>query len=330
MNDYWLKIGCFLTGYNYKIIKDSSEASTKAVKKYLSALIIVCILWAYIGFAFSQRYIHTSMFGSVCIAFIMLVIIIQIERQIILTTGRATWALLFRSIIAVIMAVIGSIIIDQIIFKDDVEIQQITNIQEKVDKILTIKTKLLDNDIATLDSLIARKEKERNKIINEVTRKPFVKGSTVEKRNHVIKVSNRNASKDSIITRTDVTLTDIVNPKAELIPSIDLQIANLRTQVADKQKARINIRQNLENEFRSKTGFLDELKTLISILVSHYIALIVWILIFLFFLSLEIFILVIKIGDVKNDYDKIILHQMNMRVKMIEELANQYSKNIVE
>jgi len=330
MNDYWLKIGCFLTGYNYSIVKSSSEASSKAVKKYLSALIIVCILWAYIGYAFSQRYIHTTVFGSLCIASIMLIIIIQIERQIILTTGKATWALLFRVIIALIMAVIGSIIIDQIIFKDDVEIQQISNIQEKVDKILSIKTKLLDNEIAMYDSLIAKKEEERSKIILEITRKPFIKGSTVEKRNHVIKISTKNSTKDSIVSRTDVTLTDIVNPKAEIIPTIDLQINNLRSQIAEKHKARINIRQNLENEFKSKSGFLDELKTLISILISHYVALIVWILIFLFFLSLEIFILVIKIGDVKNDYDKIILHQMNMRVKMIEELANRYSKNIIE
>ena len=38
MRDLWLKTGCFLTGYNYIIIKNSSEASAKSVKKYLSAL----------------------------------------------------------------------------------------------------------------------------------------------------------------------------------------------------------------------------------------------------------------------------------------------------
>lgn len=86
----------------------------------------------------------------------------------------------------------------------------------------------------------------------------------------------------------------------------------------------------MENDLKSKTGFLDEMNTLISILISHTVALIVWILIFVFFLSLEIFVLVIKFGDSKNDYEKAILYQMNSRILMIDELENQYSKTIIK
>jgi hypothetical protein len=37
MNNWWLKFGCFLTGYNYNILDASSEISAKAVKRYTSA-----------------------------------------------------------------------------------------------------------------------------------------------------------------------------------------------------------------------------------------------------------------------------------------------------
>lgn len=321
MNDYWLKLGCFLTEYNYNLIKNSSEASAKAVKKYLSALIIISILWGFIGFSFAQRYLHTGTFASFIVAFVMVVIVIQIERQIILTTGRNRMAQIFRSIIAVVMAIVGSIIIDQIIFKEDLETEKISSIQEKVNKVLATKTAQLDLEIASIDTLIFKKEEERRLLIDEITKHPFVKGTTAEKKNHIVKVSNASGNqRDSVITRTDFTITDVINPKSSMLPTVDKQIADLLLQKTEKQKSRINIRDNLEKEYKEKTGFLDELKTLISILTSHPIAIIVWILIFIFFLSLEIFVLVIKFGDIKNDYDKIILHQMEMRIKMIEEL----------
>ncbi|MBK8883925.1 MAG: DUF4407 domain-containing protein [Bacteroidales bacterium] len=78
---------------------------------------------------------------------------------------------------------------------------------------------------------------------------------------------------------------------------------------------------NSETELSSKTGFLDELKTLFSILFSSWIAMVVWIMFFLFLMSIEVFVLVNKFGDEKNDYDSIILHQKDVRIKMLNKLS---------
>ena len=331
MKDSWLKFGCFLTGYNYIIVKNSSEASAKCVKKYLSALIIVSILWSFIGFAFSNRYLHAGIIGSICVSIIMVIIVIQIERQIILTTGRNNFAIIFRALIAIVMAIVGSIIIDQIIFKEDIEIQKISKVQKDVNDILLSKTTQLDAEIDALDTLIIKKEIERAALIDEITRNPFVKSSTSESKNHLVKVQDSNGmTRDTLIAKTDFKISDAINPKANLILSVDQLISDLRIEKSGKQKSRITIREDLEKDLKTKTGFIDELNTLISILISHTIALIIWILIFIFFLSLEVFVLFIKFGDVKNDYDKVILYQMDIRIQMIEELANQYSKNTLK
>ena len=59
-----------------------------------------------------------------------------------------------------------------------------------------------------------------------MTRKPFVKGSTSERKSHIIKVTdNKGNAYDSIVTRTDLTLTDVANPKVALIATTDEQIA---------------------------------------------------------------------------------------------------------
>src|SRR5690349_11686814 len=86
MRDKWLRVGCFLIGYNFPIVRGSSELSIKRVIKYTSALFIVCILWAFIGFAFTSRYLdgrwYTSFFGMI----VMVFLVVQIERQVILSS----------------------------------------------------------------------------------------------------------------------------------------------------------------------------------------------------------------------------------------------------
>ena len=82
------------------------------------------------------------------------------------------------------------------------------------------------------------------------------------------------------------------------------------------------MQQVLEEELKSKIGFLDELKTLSSIIFDSWIAFFIWALWFTFFLAIELFVLVTKLGDLENDYDRTISHQMNVRLRMLEELAN--------
>lgn len=83
-NGWWLKFGCFLTGHNYNILKNCSEASAKSVKKYTSAILIVSILWGFTGYTFCNRYMHLNKWFSLIGAVIMIFIVIQIEKQIIL------------------------------------------------------------------------------------------------------------------------------------------------------------------------------------------------------------------------------------------------------
>jgi hypothetical protein len=315
MHNLWIKIGCFLTGYNYQIIKNSSEASAKAVKKYLSAILIVATLWGFIGYAFTQRYLHGGPYMCIIAAIIMVIMVIQIERQITLTVGRNTWALSFRVLIGVVMAIIGSVILDQVIFKDDVEKQKIENQQIAVNKIMPVKTQELKLQIQQLDTLIQAKENEKAVLIDELGKNPNILSysSTIQ------------SQKDSTGRVTHKNKTELFqpvrNPKWDLVPQLESQLKLMRQEKAKKENNILNIQQLLETEIKSKVGFLDELTVLFSILFSSGIALFVWILLFCFFLAIELFVLVNKLGDTKNDYDQTILHQMDTRIKILDQLS---------
>lgn len=328
MNNLWLKTGCILTGYNYKIVKSSSEATARTVKKYFSAMLIIIILWGFIGYSFAQRYLDAGFTGSALVALVMILIVIQVERQIILSSGRNWLVPGFRALIGIVMAIIGSVIIDQIIFKDDIEKGRISNLQAEANDILPEKTLELDNQIMQIDLAIAQKEAERASIIDEITARPFIKTTSAEIKHFQMQTNGHNGeSRDTLVRKTDYTLTDVQNPKAALLPGITDQINQLRRQKSEKEISKINARQELETELKSKTGFLDELNVLFSVLLSSTVAMTVWSMMFLVFMSLEVLVIVNRYGEDKNDYDRVISHQMDTRMVMLDNLTKNQLQN---
>lgn len=318
MRDLWIKIGCFITGHNYAIVKNSSEASSKAVKKYLSAILIVATLWGFIGYAFTSRYLHGNPLVSAIGALVMVIIVIQVERQIILSVGKNKLAFAFRVAIGIVMAIIGSVILDQVMFKEDVEKHKIENVQLKVNEILPLKTRELTSQINQLDSAIRAKEAERALILADYNKNPMISAPSVTGR-----FEKDSSSGQMVEVGRVITTNSIQNPKAELIVQLDAQLKAIQEQKAKKENEMLNARQLLEDDLNSKVGFLDELTILFSLLLSSGIALTVWILLFFFFLSIELFVLVNKYGDTVNDYDKTIIHQMALKIQMLENLQEQ-------
>ena len=318
MKDLWIKIGCFITGHNYAIVKNSSEASSKAVKKYLSAILIVATLWGFIGYAFTNRYLHGSVLVSVIGALVMVIIVIQVERQIILSVGKNKLAFAFRVAIGIVMAIIGSVILDQVMFKEDVEKHKIENVQVRVNEILPLKTRELTYQINQLDSAIKAKEAERALILADYNKNPMISAPSVTGR-----FEKDSSSGQMVEVGRVITTNSIQNPKAGLIVQIDEQLKAMQEQKAKKESEMLNARQLLEDDLNSKVGFLDELTILFSLLLTSGIALTVWILLFFFFLSIELFVLVNKYGDTVNDYDKTIIHQMALKIQMLENLQEQ-------
>lgn len=332
MHNWWIRFGCFLTGYNYNIVQASSEVAAKAVKRYTSALLIVGIVWAFVGYMFTSRYLHGGIWGSVAGSIIMVLIIIQVERQIILTVSPSKWLYIFRGLIAVMMAILGAIIIDQIIFKEDIELEQVSLIDQKVNKILPAKTADLRQQIMSLDSTILVKEGERLTLMNDISKNPTIQSVTTQ----TVPLTVTNSVTDSlkntrttgrVVTANSRTISSIPNPKMNLIQPLDQQIEGLRDRKAALDSNLLALRPIVEKEIRKKVGFLDELKVMYKLISESHIAMGVWFLWFFFLLGLEMFVLISKTSEKKNDYEETVLHQMNIQMKKLKLLENISDKN---
>ena len=318
MRNLWLKIGCFITGWNFIVLSSCTESSRKQLKKYTSAILILIIIWALTGYLFAERYVNTPWWGSAIVAIVFSIIIVQIERVVILTVGKNPFATGFRVCLAIIMAILGSTILDQIIFKDDIEKKMVEIVDRQViaqlpNRLTTINSKLKDLQIE-IDSL-----DNRNMVLyQEISARPTI--NTPSTSTTYLKIQQP----DGIIkTMPQVTITNnpIVNPKAKEADINENHLVNLRKLQDDYNQKKLSAEQSLRNMLSSKSGFLEELSAILEILTEKKIALCFYLLLFSFLMFLELLVVSSKVGDTKSDYDLVIEHQLNQKRRSLLELS---------
>lgn len=318
MKRIWLQIGCFLIGYNYNVIKNCSELSIQRVRRYTAAVLIIGIIWAFVGFEFTQQYITDDLKPALLGGLVSLVVIINIERLIILSTGESKLPLISRVIIAFCMALIGSLIVDQIFFQKDIEQKKDQYLDQKITDILRIRTAELRWQIHELDSLIDAREMERTALMTEITTRPFI---TKIGRTRTRTTPN---GIDSLTSETVQTSTENVqNPARSLLAPVEAQLRELRARKVRQDSSYLNLRAAIEQEVKANVGFLEEFEILIDIILSSWPALILWIVWIVIILGLETLVLFNKVGEKENDYDRALKEQMDLHLKRLSVLAKQ-------
>ncbi len=318
-NDLWIKIGCYLTGYNYRLLKESGEASKKSLKKYTSALLIISIIWAANGFNFAKRYLDSNLFGSILASIIMVIIIIQIERQIILSVRPKLIFKSFRTILAILMAIIGSVIIDQILFNKDLD--ELKKDNETHNK--TLQSQFNSSNLT--DSLEIEFKKEQISNIDSI--------STLLT-TQMIKIGGNRQTKQSI--------TDSLKNKKENEVKIDVTPLQRNLLLLDSSKTIINaeitqIKKEQQKRFEDfqknkkpvLSGFFGEIKLLIDFInIQGTLTLVIYIFWLIFFFTLEILVLVAKISDDGNDYEKRVEYELDSNLRKIDYLTSKSQKGL--
>lgn len=314
MKNWWLKFCCFLTGTNYALIKHASEHSALAIKKYASAIMLVLTVWLFIGYSFANKYIGLDTLKSIIVALVLGFMIIQIERIVIWSNKKNRASLLFRGILALVMAIIGAMITDQILFKDDIAIAKENEMAERIQKVILIDRQNIEKEMFRLDSMRHLAEAQYYVANEEITRNPMI----------IRNIRNISTTTDSLgrqVSQTNTSTASVMdNPKISERAHWENQIITY-----DKQRNELSERlRTLEDDIRKKisekTGFLDELRILKEVLFTSKEGIVVYSLFFIFFLSIEIFVLMIKIFDKESDYDHLLRHQTEVRLRMIDNL----------
>ena len=285
-------------------------------------------MWAFIGYSFVSRYLEAEWYYSLLGAVLFVLIILQVERQIILSDTRGNAKYIIRGFIAVIMAVIGSVIIDQIIFREDIKHKESYELNAQVDSLLPARERELKAQAAETDLTINKKEVERKALVDELTKNPTI--HMISKHNDAIAIpttttdSNKmTTTKTNLVRKTAISINSVPNPKMSMLAPLDEQIKEMRAIKMDQENRILKLRDEVTQEARANSGFLYELQLMYKILRDSGPALFVWALWAFLLLGIEIFIMVNKMTHMATDYDATIQHHMELQKRKLKLLAMQ-------
>ena len=74
-------------------------------------------------------------------------------------------------------------------------------------------------------------------------------------------------------------------------------------------------------------GFIEELEATLSVVSNSWISLAFYVVLFLFLTFMELFVLTIKMGENKCDYELIVENQLNLKKDIMEQTAESLRVN---
>lgn len=320
-------IGCFLIGWDKKILSECGEASFRQYRKLLSAISIMMVLWGTIGYCFADRYINIESCAlKLCVALAFMFIVLCVERVIILTVGKARLMSVMRVLLALCMALLGSCIFDQIIFHNDIQQAIQEHREDVIGNTITKRLAIYDGDIQRITQEMDSLSKATIALNEELQKRPVIKGTNVSTQEQVVGV-DENGKPQKVRTQTVNTVT-LANPLAEQLKANNDQIQIYSGQLEQLRLDKKEVAEKVREEMSQRApGFIEELEATLKVVSQSKVSLAFYIVLFCFLTFLELFVLTIKMGENKCDYELIVENQLSLKKNLMEQTAQSVLVN---
>ena len=297
--NWWIKLGCKLTGWSSSVLSQCSEASKTQLSKYTSALLILMIVWSITGFCFAQRYIGLPIWGWILVSLVFVTIVVMIERQILLALHPTKKLATFRLVIAIIMAIVGSSIFDQTMFGKDIDKQMADTIELQTADLTQKRVSNIDSKLMAFQIEKDSLNKVNSELQADVNAHPWIIQKSVTNSQDRLVVNG----KIKVVNNPSVTTNQVANPKQMAIAANNEKIKQIVLQENDLNKKKLTVEEDTRKECQANVGFLEELEAMVSIVTTRTVAGIFYVIFFLLLMSLELFVVTSKMGDEECDYE---------------------------
>jgi hypothetical protein len=306
-----LKFWCVLIGKDYDNVLTYRKSSQEKIILFGSMLLIPVTLWALNGYMMSREIFGMGIIGSLGTAIVLGFIIYLIERSIILAQSNPTINRL-RVILGLIVAILGSLTMDEVIFKNDID-----NMMQ------TYKVEGVDNETAKWDSLYVGR-------IDSVARIVNFKSSVYKQRSDEYalelegKANSGQGGDGPLAKRKEILMNrsydDLVRDQ-EVLKGLEVEYRTNRE--FSKKDAR--------ESFNDK-GLLMRMKAMFRLILSDWVSFIVFLLYFLLVLIMETLVIFMKKFTPKSPDEE--LEEMGDKLlvskhkKMLEDRRNVYDLDL--
>jgi len=154
-----LKLYSLIIGENPRYVATFQPSSKRKVALYANCILVPVILWFINGYLLVSHVLSGNCFSALLTATIISLIIFIIERAVVMSNGNK-WIAIFRISLGLIVALIGSICLDEVIFKNDIDNQVTTYKQAYVHDAIKKVIVKFQNSIALQQQIVDNKNTE--------------------------------------------------------------------------------------------------------------------------------------------------------------------------
>ena len=337
LKSIWTKLKCLLIGFDYDLISDSSIKSKKLLTQYFSAILILIIVWFFVGFQLIREYVNgDDLWLSLGTGFTCTIIVIMVERQIILSQSVNFFQKSVRIFLGVVMAFIGATVIDAALFRNDIEIKKKIYNKEKINKRVQIR-------INELEKQYTSKEDEKTKVLlnlEKITSKIAKKGSKIKTftssyKSYPKKDSIGNQMFDLLGKPITYRVYDrqtilVDNPEMLTADRLRSELNRINQLLETNSQKKFDLRELVIKEVNSEKGIIEDLVILKELLMEDIVGIIFYLAFFSFFLMIEMLVILSKLSASKQtfDYYEKIKYQEELSMLKLKRLMKNSSNEI--
>lgn len=277
------KATCTILGENYELLRKSSPNSRMKVNVLALALMVPTMMWAVTGYLLASEIKGFGIQKSLGFAVFMMVLVFILESLIVRTPKNKTIKWL-RVSLGVLMAFIGSVILDEWLFKEDIDKQMAFNKIELVEKESARIWNESQIGIARLEDEVNLRRQEWDAAIGNATREADGTGGS----------GNKGVSAIANLKMTVAAQKQLEYEKAAK------QLSELKATVETQITDRIG---EIEAALDTKS-LLSRMQAMFSLIFSNAVMFIVWFLVTGILFCFEFIVVILKMSWEDTPYEK--------------------------
>jgi len=294
-----LSFFCQITGTDYQILKEDTQLSKNKVRLMGSVIFIPVSLWFLNGFLLARHTFSLNIILALSMAFVVGLLIFIIEQAVILAKG-GKWIVRFRVTLGLIVALLGATIMDEQLFKQDIQRQLAEDYQNKEQ----VLQKTIDNHYQAQIQALTIDIQQKEEIWQKASQA------------YLAEADGTGGSKSKGCGK----ICQEKKKRAESCYANYKMAQKALTQLQEEKKQQFSQQKELlQNQ---TAGFLTNIKALHQIIKNDNWALLIYFLIFGFFFSLEFLVIIFKLTCDETNYER--------KIKMIEKIGQQRMQKILE
>jgi hypothetical protein len=289
-----------ITADDHNMLINDTPASRKKVVLLANALFVPVLLWFFSAFAIAIRLFETSIFNGLIAGLIATVFIFIIDRSILISNGNK-FITAFRIVMGLCIATIGSIMVDECIFHDDINHQFEAN---KENSIQAIKDSINSKYAMPLAQLAAIQE-QKSQIWN----------------NGIQDAKNETDGKGGSNQRGVGKIASVKLNLASLQQADYIEAKNNRDSLIQEKNQTLQRAENKINSSYGKAMLLHRIEALFELVLSNKIVALIYFIFTIFIWCLEFIVILFKINSAETNYEK--------KIRMIEKIGSSRIDKLV-